>query len=205
MTPALAAAGAPADRWVSRVFASPHDAGNGVRLQERLPQRRLPAVALSGRPTPARRGRRSAAISPNAPINVVVQDRKNRNLLIVGNDLGVCVSIDGGAAGRGSRRICRRSPVHDLTIHPRENDLVLGTYGRGDLGRRHHAAAGSVGRSRSTSRCTSSTSSRARATASARSATIICSATSTSKCRTSRTRSSSTTTSAQRRREAHRS
>ena len=43
LTPALiAAAGAPADRWVSRVFASPHDAGDGVRLEERLPQRRLP-------------------------------------------------------------------------------------------------------------------------------------------------------------------
>ena len=27
LTPALTAAGAPADRWVSRVFASPHDAG----------------------------------------------------------------------------------------------------------------------------------------------------------------------------------
>ena len=22
-------------------------------------------------------------------------------------------------------------PVHDLTVHPRENDLVIGTYGRG--------------------------------------------------------------------------
>lgn len=32
LTPALTAAGAPVDRWVSRVFASPHDPGNGVRL-----------------------------------------------------------------------------------------------------------------------------------------------------------------------------
>ncbi len=30
----------------------------------------------------------------DSPINVVVQDRKNANLLIVGNDLGVWVSID---------------------------------------------------------------------------------------------------------------
>jgi hypothetical protein len=65
-----------------------------------------------------------------SPINVVVQDRKNANLFVVGNDIGVFVSID---AGRTWARLKANLPtvaVHDLTIHPRENDLVLGTYGR---------------------------------------------------------------------------
>ena len=66
-----------------------------------------------------------------SPINVVVQDRKNANLLIVGNDLGVWVSIDAGAAWTRLKANLPTVPVHDLTIHPRENDLVLGTYGRG--------------------------------------------------------------------------
>ena len=66
-----------------------------------------------------------------SPINVVVQDRKNPNLLIVGNDLGVWVSIDAGAAWTRLKADLPTVPVHDLTIHPRENDLVLGTYGRG--------------------------------------------------------------------------
>ena len=68
---------------------------------------------------------------PAAPINVVVQDRKNKNLLIVGNDLGVWVSVNAGAAWMRLKADLPTVPVHDLTIHPRENDLVLGTYGRG--------------------------------------------------------------------------
>ncbi len=67
---------------------------------------------------------------PTAPINVIVQDRKRQDLLIAGNDLGVFVSIDGGARWTHLKGNLPTVAVHDLTIHPRENDLVLGTYGR---------------------------------------------------------------------------
>jgi photosystem II stability/assembly factor-like uncharacterized protein len=129
-TAALAAAGAPVDRYVSRVFASPHDAGtafvakSGFRNDDFRPflYRTLDA------------GRTWTAIGrglPDSPINVVVQDRRNRDLLIVGNDLGVWVSIDAGAAWSRLRANLPTVAVHDLTVHPRENDLVIGTYGRG--------------------------------------------------------------------------
>jgi photosystem II stability/assembly factor-like uncharacterized protein len=130
MTAAIAAAGGPEDRYVSRVFASPHQAGtalvakNGFRNDNFRP--------FLYRTTDF--GRTWSAISGNlvdSPINVVVQDRKNADLLIVGNDLGVWVSIDGGAAWHRLKANLPTVPVHDLTIHPRENDLVLGTYGRG--------------------------------------------------------------------------
>ena len=52
------------------------------------------------------------------------------DLLIIGNDLGVWVSIDGAESWHRLRANLPTVPVHDLTIHPRENDLVLGTYGR---------------------------------------------------------------------------
>ena len=129
-TPALVAAGALADRYVSRVFASPHDAGtafvskSGFRNDDFRPF--LYRTTDFGRTwTDLSRG------LPNAPINVVVQDRRNRDLLIVGNDLGVWVSIDAGATWSRLRANLPAVPVHDLTVHPRENDLVLGTYGRG--------------------------------------------------------------------------
>src|SRR5205807_2718885 len=67
---------------------------------------------------------------PNAPVNVVVQDRRNRQLLVAGNDLGVFVSIDGGARWSALKANLPTVAVHDLTIHPREHDLVLATYGR---------------------------------------------------------------------------
>lgn len=129
VTPALVAAGAPAERWVSRVFASPHDAAtafvakNGFRNDDFRPYLYVTTDA----------GRTWRSISgnlPDAPINVVVQDRRNRQLLIVGNDIGVFVSIDGGVRWSRLKANLPAVAVHDLTIHPRENDLVIATYGR---------------------------------------------------------------------------
>jgi len=129
LTPALVAAGARDDRWVSRVFASPHDpatafvAKNGFRNDDFVPY--LYRTTDYGRSWTA-----IASNLPSAPINVVVQDRKSSNLLIVGNDIGVFVSIDGGGHWSQLKANLPTVAVHDLTIHPRENDLVLGTYGR---------------------------------------------------------------------------
>jgi photosystem II stability/assembly factor-like uncharacterized protein len=129
VTSALTAAGAPADRWVSRVFASPHDAAtafvakNGFRNDDVTPY-------VYETNDGGRTWRSIAGDLPPAPVNVVVQDRKNPRLLFVGNDLGVFVSIDGGAAWSPLRANLPPVAVHDLLIHPREQDLVLATYGR---------------------------------------------------------------------------
>ncbi|HUL75568.1 MAG TPA: hypothetical protein VLT86_20815, partial [Vicinamibacterales bacterium] len=130
VTPALVPAGAPADRWVSRVFASPDDAAtafvskNGYRNDDFSPY--LYRTTDSGRTWTS-----IGANLPKAPINVVVQDRKNKNLLVVGNDIGVFVSIDAGASWSRLKANLPTVAVSDLLIHPREGDLVLGTYGRG--------------------------------------------------------------------------
>ena len=129
VTAALTAAGAPADRWVSRVFASSHDAAtafvakNGFRNDDFTPY--LYKTTDAGKTWTAIKGN-----LPASPINVVVQDRRSKDLLIAGNDLGVFVSIDGGGAWTRLKGNLPTVAVHDLTIHPRENDLVLGTYGR---------------------------------------------------------------------------
>jgi photosystem II stability/assembly factor-like uncharacterized protein len=130
VTAAVAQAGGPADRYVSRVFASPHEAGtalvakNGFRNDDFRPF--LYRTTDFGKTWTAITGDLVAS-----PINVVVQDRRNAHLLFAGNDLGVWVSIDGGTAWQRLKANLPTVPVHDLTIHPRENDLVLGTYGRG--------------------------------------------------------------------------
>ena len=129
LTALLAAAGAPVDRWVSRVFASPHDAGvafvakNGFRNDDFTPY--LYRTTDGGRTF-----RSISGDLPRSPINVVVQDRRNAHLLIVGNDLGVYVSIDDGAHWLRMKTNLPTVAVHDLLIHPRERDLVLATYGR---------------------------------------------------------------------------
>lgn len=125
-------------------------AGRGRRAGRPLRQPRLRVTAAAGTAFVAKSGFRNDDFRPfmyrttdygrtwtsigrglpDSPINVVVQDRRNADLLIVGNDLGVWVSIDGGAEWARLKGNLPTVAVHDLTVHPRENDLVIGTYGR---------------------------------------------------------------------------
>ncbi|MCH6546845.1 MAG: hypothetical protein IH798_00225 [Gemmatimonadetes bacterium] len=68
---------------------------------------------------------------PDEPINVIREDHRNPNLLFVGTELAVYVSVDGGNVWNKMKGDMPTQPVHDLKIHPRENDLVVGTHGRG--------------------------------------------------------------------------
>jgi hypothetical protein len=130
VTSGVAAAGGPTELWVSRVFASHADAGTayvsktGFRADDFRPY--LFKTADYGKTWT-----RITNGLPSKGINVVVEDARNRNLLFVGNDRGVYTSIDGGANWVPMRANMPTAPVHDLVIHPRENDLVAGTYGRG--------------------------------------------------------------------------
>jgi len=130
-TAKLAAAGGPANFWVSRVFPSPHAPGTAFVTKTGW---RLDDYRTSIHKT-ADFGETWTSIAGNLPagkpINVVVQDRKNPDLLFVGTEWGVCVTIDGGKAWRPFMANMPSVKVTDMVIHPRENDLVVATYGRG--------------------------------------------------------------------------
>lgn len=68
---------------------------------------------------------------PNEPVNVIYEDAKNPNLLFLGDDTGIFVSINGGKNWAKMNNNIPNVPVHDLLVHPRESDLVVGSYGRG--------------------------------------------------------------------------
>ncbi len=64
--------------------------------------------------------------------HVVKEDLVNKNLLFVGTELGLWVSLDGGrqwAQYKGGD--LPNVAVRDLVIHPRDKDLVIATHGRG--------------------------------------------------------------------------
>jgi photosystem II stability/assembly factor-like uncharacterized protein len=64
--------------------------------------------------------------------HVVKEDLVNRDLLFVGTEFGLWVSLDGGrqwAQYKGSDM--PSVAVRDLAIHPRDNDLIIATHGRG--------------------------------------------------------------------------
>lgn len=67
---------------------------------------------------------------PYGPVNVIIEDNKDSDVLYVGTDAGVFVSTDKG----NSWEVLGDLPfayVHDLDIHPRENLLLAATHGRG--------------------------------------------------------------------------
>lgn len=122
--------GVPKGIWVSRVEASHFDPGTCY-------------VAFDGHRSDDFRpylfktsdfGKTWEDISGNIPsghcIHVVREDLKNRNLLFVGTEFAVFVSIDGGVHWTRLMNGMPTVSVHDLVIHPRDGDLVAGTHGR---------------------------------------------------------------------------
>jgi photosystem II stability/assembly factor-like uncharacterized protein len=68
---------------------------------------------------------------PAEPVNVVKEDPKNENIIYVGTDGGLYVSFDKGQTFvMWSAGLPRSVPIHDIAIHTRENEIVLGTHGR---------------------------------------------------------------------------
>ena len=67
----------------------------------------------------------------DGPLNVIREDPENRDLLFVGTELGLFISLNGGANWLPIHKTFPTVPVYDLAIHPRDRDLVVGTHGRG--------------------------------------------------------------------------
>ena len=78
-------------------------------------------------------------------VNVVIEHHRAPNLLFVGNEIGIFTSIDRGQSWTRLKNNMPTVPVDDLVIHPRENDLIVGTHGRSawvleDIGPLEHLA-----------------------------------------------------------------
>ncbi len=67
---------------------------------------------------------------PMEPINVVVEDPKNENIIYVGTDNGLYASFTMGKTFITLANNLPRVPVHDIVVQQRENELVIGTHGR---------------------------------------------------------------------------
>jgi photosystem II stability/assembly factor-like uncharacterized protein len=66
-----------------------------------------------------------------AYVQVVREDPKNRNLLYAGTELGLFASYNGGKEWIPLHlKNLPNVSVHDILVHPRENDLILATHGR---------------------------------------------------------------------------
>ena len=75
------------------------------------------------------------SIASNLPqnsgiVHVIREHPRNTNLLFVGTEFGLFASMDRGGNWSQIRLNLPTVPVDDILIHPRDNDLILGTHGR---------------------------------------------------------------------------
>lgn len=121
----------PKDLWVSRIVASAADVNtayvtfDGHRSDNRDPW--LFRTTDGGRTWT----NLSGGLPPQQPVYVIEEDAKNPNLLFAGTETGLQVSMDRGRTWRAVASGLPTVAVHDLYIHPRDRDLILGTHGRG--------------------------------------------------------------------------
>jgi photosystem II stability/assembly factor-like uncharacterized protein len=119
----------PGTPWVSRVAASFHDrhtafaALDGHRDDDFTPY--LFRTTDGGRSWTNIAG----GIPPGCVVKSFAEHPRNPRLLFAGTEFGLYVTIDGGQSW--ARVAVPRAPIDDIVIHERENDVILGTHGRG--------------------------------------------------------------------------
>ncbi len=118
--------------WLATVEASHFDAGTAyVVADHHQDDDYAPYVYMT-----TDFGKTWKPIMGDLPVNaawthVVREDPKNRNLLYLGTEMGAWASWDRGTHWVSLRGELPIVPVRDIQIHPRENDLLLATHGRG--------------------------------------------------------------------------
>ncbi len=118
----------PGNMWVSSVYASSHEAGrvyislNGYRHDHF-------ASYVYKSDDYGDHWIKIATTLPAEPVNVVKEDPNNKDIIYVGTDHGLYVSLDQGQHMMLLGDL-PYAPVHDLVVHPRDNEIVAATHGR---------------------------------------------------------------------------
>lgn len=124
--------GLPANHqyWISRIDASHFDQGTAyVSVDGHRSDDLKPYVFVT-----SDFGRSFRSIASKLPssgnVQVVREDPKNKDLLYVGTELGLFISLD---AGKSWQKFMNNYPTvrtDDILIHPRDNDLIVASHGR---------------------------------------------------------------------------
>ncbi len=121
--------GLPKETHVSRVEASHFDANTAyVSFDGHRTDDHKPYVFKT-----TDLGKTWTSISNNLPdgnVNVIREDPKNRNLLYVGTEYAFYISLNGGKEWKRFMNGLPTVRIDDILVHPRDNDLIVGTHGR---------------------------------------------------------------------------
>ena len=121
--------GVPKETHVSRVEASPFDGGGAyVTFDGHRTDDHTPYVFVT-----KDFGETWTSIKSNLPtgnVNVITADPRNRNLLFLGTEYALYVSLNGGKEWKPFMQGLPTVRIDDIIVHPREHDLIAGTHGR---------------------------------------------------------------------------
>jgi hypothetical protein len=68
---------------------------------------------------------------PEEALNVIREDPEIENVLYLGSDLGIYVTLDRGVSWHSLKNNLPTNAVYDLRVHPKAKELIIGTHGRG--------------------------------------------------------------------------
>lgn len=122
--------GLPEGTWISRVDASPHAAGTAFMTADGHRTGDM-AVYVYMTTDFGQSWTRLGNDVIEGYAWVIRQDLVNPELLFVGTEFGLYISLDSGQNWARFQENLPRVAVHDIAIHPRDHDLILGTHGRG--------------------------------------------------------------------------
>jgi photosystem II stability/assembly factor-like uncharacterized protein len=121
--------GAPRNGWVSHVEASKFDAGTAfVTIDDHRHSDRNPYVYRTDDFGKTWTSLVTGDLRGYA--HCLAQDPVQKNLLFMGTEFGLWVSLDGGARWFRWKHGVPPAPVFALEVHPRDHDLVIATHGR---------------------------------------------------------------------------
>ena len=123
--------GLPVNAHVSRLVASKYNAATVyVALSDRREDNISPYIFKSA--DMGKTWKPVAGNLPHSPVNVIREDPNKKNILYCGTDMGVYVSNTGGQKWVPlNNNLPAIVSVQDMFIHPKTNQLVIATYGRG--------------------------------------------------------------------------
>jgi photosystem II stability/assembly factor-like uncharacterized protein len=120
----------PSPKWYSRVVPSQH-ADNTVYVTQRGREDDDFAPYIYKSTDGGKTFTSIVGNIPAGPVNVIREDPTNAEILYAGTDFGAFISTDGGKVWHVLGGNLPSTQVSDLVLHPRDNVIVISTYGRG--------------------------------------------------------------------------
>lgn len=119
----------PENQWITRIQASKYNQGRVYISMNGYRQDNFQSLIY----TSENYGDTWTKIGfdlPAEPVNVIKEDPENENLIYVGTDHGLYVSLDRGKSFMLMNKDLPAVSVHDVVVHPRDKEILVGTHGR---------------------------------------------------------------------------